>query len=230
MRPKRLADLLKARGVHGVLVAPLPGDQSSIDFDFTDFAVVGLGPSVQNPAIDRVADDHYRSAQIAFENALALGYRRIGLALPAYASRRMGHRWWSGFLVAQQSLPRSRRLPALMPETRDELPSLLNAWIARHRLDAVIFSIRDPELLGHAPREIGLISLAVPDSGGAIAGIRQNTDLIGIDAVDLLVEKAQRWEIGALRPPRFQLVAGAWTGGLSAPGAGRRRQALLATA
>lgn len=229
MRPRRLADLLKARGVHGVLVAPLPGDQSSIDFDFTDFAVVGLGPSVQNPAIDRVADDHYRSAQIAFENALALGYRRIGLALPAYASRRMGHRWWSGFLVAQQSLPQSRRLPALMPETRDELPSLLNAWIARHRLDAVIFSIRDPELLGHAPREIGLISLAVADSGGAIAGIRQNTDLIGIDAVDLLVEKAQRWETGALRSPRFQLVAGAWNGGLSAPGAGRPRQALLAT-
>jgi hypothetical protein len=116
-----------------------------------------------------------------------------------------------------------------MPETRDELPSLLNAWIARHRLDAVIFSIRDPELLGHAPREIGLISLAVADSGGAIAGIRQNTDLIGIDAVDLLVEKAQRWETGALRSPRFQLVAGAWNGGLSAPGAGRPRQALLAT-
>jgi hypothetical protein len=45
-----------------------------------------------------------------------------------------------------------------------------------------------------------------------------------------LVEKAQRWETGALRSPRFQLVAGAWNGGLSAPGAGRRRQALLATA
>lgn len=228
MNPKRLAGLLKARGIHGLLVAPLPGQRSALDFDFTDFAVVGLGTSVKDPAIDRVADDHYRNLQLAFENTQALGYRRIGLALPGNVSRRLEHRWWSGFLVAQQSLPTSQRPPALMPETRDELPPQLNAWIARHRIDAVIFALRDQELMSRAPRHVGLVSLSVHDAGDAIAGIRQDVAQIGADAADLLIEKVQRWETGTHRSPRLQLVQGAWSGGMSALGAGLPRQSLLA--
>lgn len=227
MRPERLATLLRARGIHGVLVAPLPGEQTRLDFDVADFATVGLGLSVQEPAIDRVADDHFHGAQQAFERCLLLGYRRIGLALAANISRRLENRWWSGFLTAQQQMSLHMRVPALMPETREEIPSLLNDWIARHEIDAVVFSLRQEEKMACAPANVGLVSLSVQDASGRVAGIRQNERQVGQEAIELLAAKLHRWSTGATASPRLILVRGAWSDGLSAPGPGQERRALV---
>ncbi len=227
MRPERLGELFKARGISGLLVAPLPGERTVLHFDVADFCTVGLGTSVKDPAIDRVADDHFYGANLAFEPCLALGYRRIGLTLAADVSRRLEHRWWSGFLVAQQQLPPRSRFPALMPDTRDEIPLRLNAWIARHRLDAVIFSLRHQDLMARAQPAVGLVSLSVHDASGKVAGIRQNEKRVGEDAIDLLVEKLHRWETGAGAPPRLPPGPGEGRDGLRAPGAGRPRTGLI---
>lgn len=227
MSAERLAALLRARGINGLLVAPLPGEQTTLNFDVGNFCSVGLGTSVKEPAIDRVADDHFYGAKLAFEQCLALGYRRIGLTLASGVSRRLDHRWWSGYLVAQQQVPAGARFPALMPETRDEIPPRLNTWIARHRLDAVIFSLRNQELMASAPARVGLVSLSVHDSSGKVAGIRQNEKRVGEDAINLLIDKLHRWETGAGTPPRLHLVHGEWSAGQSAPGATRPRTVLI---
>jgi len=227
LRPERVRVLLQARGIQGLLIAPLPGEQTRLDFDVTDFAAVGLGMSVREPGIDRVADDHFHGAREAFAQTLALGYRRIGLAVAASISRRLDNRWWAGFLVAQQELPERLRFPALMPETRDDLPEQLGAWIRRHRLDAVIFTLRDPDLMNVAPSEVGLVSLSVPDATGRVAGIRQDEQRVGSEAIDLLAARLQQWTTGPSDSPRLTLIPGVWCPGLSAPGAGRRRRALI---
>jgi len=227
MRPERLSELLRARGIHGVLVAPLPGHQVALDFDFSEFAVVGLGTSVSQPSIDRIADDHFYAAKLAYERCRALGYRRIGLSVNASTSRRLEHRWWSGYLVAQQQAALRLAIPALMPETRDEIAPLLNGWIARHRLDAVIFALRDETQMGCAPPHVGLVSLSVQQADGRVAGIKQDEASVGSGAIDLLVEKLDRWEIGPAAQPKLQLIRGLWTEGRSAPGIGQKRTTLL---
>jgi DNA-binding LacI/PurR family transcriptional regulator len=227
MRPERLAALLRARGIHGLLVAPLPGEQTRLDFDVADFATVGLGMSVKEPGIDRVSDDHFQGAQLAFERCLSLGYRRIGLALAANISRRLENRWWSGFLVAQQHLPPHARITALMPETREEIPPQLNDWITRHHIDAVIFSLRHEEMMNRAPAGVGLVSLSVQDASGRVAGIKQNEHQVGQEAIELLVAKLHHWSTGATASPRLILVRSTWSDGLSAPGPGKHRRALV---
>ena len=227
MRPERLGALLRARGIHGLLVAPLPGDQTRLNLDIAGFATVGLGMSVKEPGIDRVSDDHFYGAHLAFECCRALGYRRIGLAVAANISRRLENRWWSGFLLAQQFVPVRERIPALMPETRDDIPPLLNEWIARHRIEAVVFAIRDENKLACAPAGIGLVSLSVQDGSGKLAGIRQNERQIGEEAIELLVAKLHRWSTGVSESPRLHLVRGTWSEGLSAPGPGKNRRALI---
>ena len=229
MRPGRVSELLRARGIHGVLVAPLPGQQTSLDFDFTDFAVVGLGTSLWHPPIDRIADDHVYAAKLVYEKCQALGYRRIGLALNASVSQRLEHRWWSGYLVAQQQSAHGVSIPALMPKTRDEIPLLLNGWISRPRLDAVLFALRDETKMGCAPPHVGLVSLSVREANREVAGIKQDEKAVGAGAVDLLVEKLNRWEIGPAVQPKLQLIRGQWTEGRSAPGAGHNRTTLLAS-
>ena len=227
MRPERVCALLKARGIHGLLVAPLPGDQTHLNFDISDFAAVGLGLSVNDPSIDRVAIDHFFEAQLAFQNCWALGYRRIGFAVSASVSHRLEHRWWSGILLAQQHLPGRARIPALMPPTQDEIPSLLGPWIARHRVDVVIYSIRNHEMMSVAPAKTGLVSLSLPNANGQIAGIKQNDRAVGEDAINQLVEKLHSWKIGAAESPRLRLVRGVWCGGQSAMGAGQNRRTLV---
>jgi DNA-binding LacI/PurR family transcriptional regulator len=207
----------------------LPGHKTSLDFDFSEFSVVGLGTSVSRPAIDRIADDHFYAAKLAYEKCHALGYRRIGLSLPASISQRLEHRWWSGYLVAQKQATPRVAIPALMPETRDEIPPLLNGWISRHRLDAVIFALRDEARMGCAPPHVGLVSLSVHQIDGQVAGIKQDSVDVGAGAIDMLVEKLNRWEIGPAAKPRLQLIRGRWTEGASAPGAGHNRTALIAS-
>ena len=227
LRPERVRVLLRARGIQGLLIAPLPGEQTRLDFDITDFSAVSLGMSVRDPGIDRVADDHFHGAREAFDRTRALGYRRIGLALAASVSRRLDNRWWAGFLVAQQTQPERLRFPALMPETRQEVPDQLKVWIRRHRLDAVVFTLRNPELMKVAPADVGLVSLSVPDATGRVAGIRQDEQRVGAEAIDLLVARLQRWTTGPSESPRLNLIPGVWSPGLSAPGVGRRRRALI---
>jgi LacI family transcriptional regulator len=227
MRPERLQALLRARGIHGLLVAPLPGDQTQLDFDVTQFAAVGVGMSVKEPAIDRVSSDHFFEAKLAFEHCQRLGYRRIGLALPANINRRLEQRWLSGYLLAQRSVAAAARFPPLMPETREEIAPGLNSWIARHRLDAVIFSNRLEERMACAPTRVGLVSLSVRDDSGRVAGIRQNEHGIGEKSVELLVAKLNRWDAPHRELPTLHLLRGAWSDGLSAPGAGQKRRALI---
>jgi len=85
----------------------------------------------------------------------------------------------------------------------------------------------DAEWMARAPAAIGLVSLSVHDASGKIAGIRQNEPRIAEDAVDLLASKLHHWHSGASTSPRLQLVRGEWGDGLSAPGAGRNRRALI---
>ena len=77
------------------------------------------------------------------------------------------------------------------------------------------------------PATVGLVSLSVHDASGKIAGIRQNERRVAEDAVDLLVLKLHHWHAGPSPSPRLQLVRGEWCDGLSAPGAGRARRALI---
>src|SRR4051794_17550358 len=46
MGPARFGQMLRTRGIHGLLINPLPHDQKVLEIDVKHFAVVGLGSSV----------------------------------------------------------------------------------------------------------------------------------------------------------------------------------------
>jgi DNA-binding LacI/PurR family transcriptional regulator len=225
---RRIARSLAARGIQGVLAAPLPGNEFRLALEVDSLAVVGLGLSVHQPPIDRIASDHYQGARLAFSRCLELGYRRIGLALAADISRRLEDRWWSGVLAAQQALPAGLLVPALMPQSQTDIPILLREWIDRHRVEAVIFAIRRPEMMAAAPAHVGLVSLSAQEDGGEVAGIVQDEARIGAEAIEWLVSKMNRWQPGPATDPRLLLVPGRWTDGPSAPGSGCERRSLRA--
>ena len=65
VRPVRLAEILKARNIHGLLLAPTHAPRGLLQFDFAPFAVVGLGVSNETSSILSVAHDHFNGMKLA---------------------------------------------------------------------------------------------------------------------------------------------------------------------
>jgi LacI family transcriptional regulator len=224
MTPLRLRSILNARGIHAVIVAPLPSGERTLDFDFSSLIAVGMGMSQTAPLIERVANDHFQSAVLAVEKCLELGYRRPGLIVAESTSLRLGHRWLGGFNLAlhKAGLP---AIPPLSPETIEEIPSQLPAWRRRHKPDVVLTGHGSAPLgkLERLPRSLGIVLLGTPSRDSAWSGIFQNFHLIGRVAAERAISRLYTNNFETLHEAHVHLVGGQWVPGLSAPGPHRLR-------
>lgn len=216
MTSRRFESMLHARGIHGLLIAPLPGGRRSIDLSLEGFAVVGLGPSVVEPTIERVSNDHFQSMLLAFEQCRIRGYRRIGFVVSRETSERLGERWHAAFVFAQQALPARDRVEPLLAPTESRIEEVLPRWCVRARPDVVIFGNYEVSRPYALPRGVRLVGLDVPDRKGPLTGIFQDDRRIGAVAVEHLVARLQRTEFGPEAVRSLNLVEGVWVSGNTA--------------
>lgn len=226
MTPARFLQMLRTRNIHGLLINPLPHEEKTLPLDVSEFAVVGLGPSVTSPPIERVSNDHFQSAILAVAKCRELGYRRIGFVVSRQMSERLEDRWLAGFSLAQQRLPANQRVRPLLPETTEGIRAALPAWRARERPDVVLFGYFVLGFQAQLPRSVGIAALSVYHCDGALTGIFQNSPQLGAIAVDHVVGRLQRNDFGPDETPRLHLIAGQWSAGRSAPGPGIARDLL----
>lgn len=213
MTPARFVSMLRARGIHGLLLAPLPGRERRLNLDTSEFAVVGLGLSVSEPPIERVSNDHFQAIRLAFQRCRAAGRRRIGLVVSRETSERLEDRWLAGFVFEQQSIPTSERCQPLLPDRFDEIGDALPGWLEQERPDVVLFGNYEAKRPYRLPTGIGMVSLDVQEAIGPLTGIFQDDRRIGAIAVDQLVAKLQRGERGPEPPSSLHLVTGIWVPG-----------------
>lgn len=223
MTPARLREILDARQVHAVIVAPLPYGETQLDLDLTSLAVVGLGLSVHAPFIDRVSVDLFQSARLAVDRCVALGYRRIGLAVSQETSGRLEQRWLGGYRLAIDEHQLARRISPLIPARTGELVGTLPGWLRARRPDVVILGNAEPELPALIPREVGLVLLSVERPDDRQTGIFEDHEQLGRIAVEQAVAKLQQNNFAPLAEARMYSFAGTWVPGTTAPGPHRRR-------
>lgn len=227
MTPGRYAQMLQTRGILGLLIAPLPLGEHTIEFDFTDFAVVGIDMSVGEPPIERVSNDHFQSAMLAVRECQALGYRRIGFVVSQQLSERLDQRWISACYLAQSEMPKNQRVKPLMPAGTDDILAALPAWCAKEKPDVVIMSEMNPHGQYPLPPEVGIVSLSLEEQSlGQVAGIYQDNRRQGEIAIEHLVARLERFEFNTDDRGRLHLLAGKWFAGPTAPGIDRERQQL----
>lgn len=228
MTADRFAQILRARGIIGLLIAPLPHGERTIELDFEGFAVVGIDMSVATPSIERVSNDHFQSAMLAVRHCRGLGYRRIGFVINRELSERLENRWLGACRCAIAEAPRSGRVEPLLVDRAAVKIAAMAAWYAREKPDVVIMSDVDPR--GHypLPPQVGMVSLSIEEpSRGVLTGIYQDHRRLGAIAIEHLVARLERCEFGSDDRGRLHLVAGQWEPGITAPGRGRERSQLL---
>lgn len=225
MTLSRLAGIMQARGVRGILICPMPAAHTDLDFPWERFSAVSLGHTLDRPALNLVTANHHQSLRLIFRQLTRLGYQRIGLALPGDLNTRVGDHYLSAYLVDQRTVPAARRLAPYLEEPPSK--AAFARWLKKARPDALITSnYIFPDYLAElgvkVPGDLGVAVVFKRVAGDNFAGIDQNVSRTGEVAMDMLVSMIQRNEIGVPANPLKTLVEGHWVPGETAPGIGTK--------
>jgi LacI family transcriptional regulator len=219
MTTRRLASIMKARNVRGILICPQPDRSSVIDLPWENFSAVTLGHALTRPHLHVVSADHYRSTRLIIHKLRQLGYRRIGLAMPSDLNIRLGGDFLAAYLLEQHALPESARLEAYLDD-HSALRSRFAAWLRKAKPDVVITThYTYPEYLVQLgmkiPDDIGVAVLFKKIHKDDWAGIDQSPQKVAVVATNILVSMIQRNECGAAQLAQHIKVEGTWFDGWS---------------
>jgi LacI family transcriptional regulator len=215
----RLSDILVARGIVGLVVAPLP-KPSALALDWEHFSAVTIAYSLTAPRLHRATDSHVSSARRALTALVSAGRRRIGLALEDVSERRVNGLWTAGYLLEAHDGGQAGGPQIHRPAQLEEGPFI--DWVRRAGIDAVIGT--DTRLVAwlraagvHVPGDVAYADLDVPADDGSIAGIYQDAEGIGSAAIDLVAGQLLRHERGLPECPKAISIESRWVDGATAP-------------
>ncbi len=137
MTSQRLSRILRARGIDGVVVGPVPEEEPALELDWNCFATATMGYSVVHPLLHRACSDHFEMLRSAMGFLVARGYRRIGLLVDRNLNHRVGDRLLGSYLSYS---PPARDIRLLKPFlTGYEWKAECYAdWFRKQRPDAVM--------------------------------------------------------------------------------------------
>jgi LacI family transcriptional regulator len=220
LAPKRLHKILLARGIRGIILLPAAHGFSSIDFDFSGFAVSALGHTIVNPPLPRVASDIYAGCFEAFDEIFRRGYRRIGLINTEYVNNLARYLYSAALRSYAEHAPRGLSLALMtVPEPNESARSIraMKKWILQEKIDVVVsptFDFPLYEILCSAgfsiPGDLGylhLINYPHPD----VSFLDQMGEFMGAKAVDMVVAAINRNDFRMSEKPYTLSTLPEWT-------------------
>lgn len=222
LTPPRLGEILRARGVAGIIVSPQSSRIIGTELDYDPFAAATFGYGLPSPALHRASTNMMHGILTAAQQLTARGYRRIGIAITQWIDARADHTYSGALLHFQQHLPSRDRVPLLvMPDNLAQGRAPFCTWFRRHRPDAVIsFHIYVPDWLTRdlglrIPDEVGLVVHDWTERMSGFAGIHHRRTHVAAAAVDLVATQLMHNEHGVPEVPRQILIPPAWIEGTS---------------
>jgi LacI family transcriptional regulator len=213
MDAARLSQIIRARGITGVVISPIieghPG--FAIDWDWGQFAPAIIGNAACRPELHHAAHHHFDGMRSALLALRGRGLYRIAALIDLDVNER-AKRAVSGAFIEHHSDPATAR-QKLRLQSRDDLTGVAT-WLRRVRPEALITTRKYAEMLVRqrspwlARMEVAVINRT--HGGCRWPGIDQAEDVIAANAVDLVVEQLLRNERGIPRHVKMVLVPGRW--------------------
>lgn len=225
MSPARLGDILRSRGIRGVLVAPMPQPGTRIDssFGWEHFAAAACGFSLVEPRLHRACSQQYQALGIAWRELVQRGYERIGFALSAESNERTDGMWLASFLARQHDpdTPGSVRqsVPPLVMKGWE--PEKFLGWFQTHHPDVLISGSDMADFLRangvHIPRDCALAHINIIGQAKTAAGVDHHMSELGAAAIDLVIEQLHANQYGLPVVPKMVMVECSWQDGAEVP-------------
>lgn len=214
-RGKRLAAILSARGIRGVLLATFPDSAEAIGIDLRQFDCVALyRPKIDSP-IPAVVTSPSASCRLFSSKLRESGYVRSGLVVPKLFSENNRFEWEAAFAFIRTRLPQSSDIPVLRIEQTSETNTFFQ-WARNHHVEvAAILAHFDyiaeiVEVAKHTARPVVPCSFDLPALAGSISGLYQNRHAQGRAAVDMLYSTVILMRAGHTPAPATLEITPAW--------------------
>ena len=213
--------ILTARGIKGLVLVGLMDTNhlpSAFEAVWQKFPCVVTGVRTRDPALSFCCVDHFNLALIAFERAVALGYRRPGLVLDDVIDALVERRFSAGYLSAQRMMLPAQRIPIFGDVGGPGRVEKFGRWIDRHEPD-VVFTLYNSVLSWikaagrRIPEDIGVIQLEWRASRPEVAGMNQHNLVTGEAAVDMVVSQIHNNEPGVREFPLATMIGATWEDG-----------------
>jgi DNA-binding LacI/PurR family transcriptional regulator len=227
MSHSRFSAMLRARGIHGVLLGPSSDLNLDLDLTWEWLSVVRLGSARVVPPLHRVVIDHFDLGMRAAEKVHELGFRRPLFPIREPFSQAHDRKMEGGFHTVWSHLPGTT--PASSPTT-EGLPdaAALERWMKRYRPDVIVDN-EERHLLGllkangwRVPEDVSLVSMCAPALGGPLSGFVQDGDHMAASGIDLLIAMMERNETGVPANPVTISTNSRWNPGMTVhAGAGK---------
>lgn len=229
MTDERMEEILKTRGIRGLIIPPVIDPTTCIHFDWSRYATVTIGPSLNLP-VNRVCNHRFRTVTLAIERLQELGYRKIGFVMVQHPIPLVDEFWCSGFHTHLASVPSAQRVPPVLqpgiplpvslpdPERVAELA----IWFRKHQPDAILLhtlhQLAELAAAGIEPGQDCAIAFLNWETGlEHLAGVDQHAVLMGATAVECLMGLLTRQELGLPEAPQEIMIGCVWRDGPSAP-------------
>lgn len=220
---RRFREILKARGIEGLLCFGSPDVAQDFPRELDAHAIVTVGFSIRTN-LHRVTSRPFNDTLNAFNRLRELGYQRPGLVLSPQEDARTYHSHSAAYLGwCENNFGMERALPILRLEEIEADPFL--QWRRAHAPDSFVF-VHSPTAVDQlrtildqnqirTPQDIGIAVQTHTVAGSGFAGLQQNLHLMGAWAVELLAARIANRDFGIPSTPRVEMVESEWIDGHS---------------
>ncbi len=218
----RLQQVIEARGIHGLIIAPVSGHDFKLNLDWKRLACVTISYSFSEVPVHRVTHNHFRSMRLVLDTCHARGWKRPGILLSQHVLEAVDQGFLAGYLTGTYNRHQNIPVPPLLYADDTFNRKTLLDWIKKHDVDAVLSLRHDTHTwltsVGYKiGRDIGLVMLDCNETADEISGINQHQSDIGAAAVEMLANAMQNGEYGIPKLPRIIGIDGIWHEGGTLP-------------
>jgi LacI family transcriptional regulator len=216
LTPRRLDEILRWRGIRGLLLLPVWETPDFGSFGWADYAVIYADYPSRVSMFHAVCSDHHASIVTTLHRVAGLGFRRPGFFILRQANRRLHYRWSGAFAGYQLDHPELGAIPPLLLEDYDR--ELFQQWFRRHQPDVVLghhpVVVEWMEECGaEVPSRHGFVCLNSFSPGPPSAGLDLQPALIGARSAEIVIGQLLRNESGLPPSPTLTCVPARWIDG-----------------
>ena len=218
MSGRRLCQILLARGIAGVIIAPLTEGKAldDVTLEWDSFAFAMIEHTFTKPRLHKVCNDEFSTIGRLIQRLLNCGFTRIGIAMPSRADEHANHFWLAGYQTFQSLTEPRHRIPHLITPhwSRDEVL----AWYRKWKPEAIITISADVvtwlrESRIRVPEDVSCATLYWRQERAYLSGYYQNHELMAAAAVDLVAGQLNRNERGLPASEKTMLIQAEWRDG-----------------
>ena len=214
INPHRLCQVLRARGITGLVFSPCNHDTTvALEWEWDDFAMAVIGNAPWPVELHRAVHHHYAGMRTCLERAAEFGMKHCVALIDETVNSRAGRAWEAAFATFSAPCRTARNRMWLGSA---EAIADARAFVRKHQPDCVITSTPAfaPAAAVTSPSEgkPWWVVLNCALASVEFAGIDNDYAKIAANAVDLVIGQLHRNERGIPQDPKLLHFNGRWVG------------------